>query len=126
MLGNGGLSGRISDAIGNLTSLQKLDLHDNDLKGSIPTEIGNLLNLSSLMISFNGITGKIPDELADLSQLEILHLHGNRLQGTMPRLTSKGQTKSSFISDCGSPSEFDTPVDCPDCTMCCNSRQECD
>uniref|UniRef100_A0A7S4WD27 Uncharacterized protein n=1 Tax=Ditylum brightwellii TaxID=49249 RepID=A0A7S4WD27_9STRA len=61
-----------------------------------------------------------------LSNLELLHLHDNRLQGTVPRLALKGQTKSSFIADCGSPSEFDTPLDCPDCTMCCNSQQECD
>jgi len=125
-LGNVGLSGRISSAIVNLTSLEKVDFHDNDLKGSIPSQIGNLLNLSSFIISYNRITGTIPDRLADLSQLQILHLHGNRLQGTVPRLSSKGHTKSSFITDCGSPSVFDVPLDCPSCTMCCNSRQECD
>eukprot|EP00957_Ditylum_brightwellii_P204495 15339535-Ditylum_brightwellii.AAC.1 len=33
---------------------------------------------------------------------------------------------SSFIADCGSPSDFDSPLNCPDCTMCCNSLQECE
>jgi len=123
---NGGLSGRISDEIGNLTSLEIIDLRDNDLKGSIPSEIGHLFNLTSFVVSFNEITGTFPTEIAMLSNLELLHLHDNRLQGFVPRLTLKGQTKSSFIADCGSPSDFDFPLDCPDCTMCCNSQQECD
>eukprot|EP00957_Ditylum_brightwellii_P141933 10813519-Ditylum_brightwellii.AAC.1 len=63
-LGNNGLSGRISDAIGNLTELRKVDLHDNDLKGIIPSAIGNLLKLSSLIISYNDFTGNIPHEFA--------------------------------------------------------------
>mmetsp|Transcript_7252 Transcript_7252/g.10922 ORF Transcript_7252/g.10922 Transcript_7252/m.10922 type:complete len:1551 (-) Transcript_7252:120-4772(-) len=125
-LGNGGLSGRISGAIGDLRMLQTVDLRDNDLKGSIPSEIGHLLNLTSLILSFNEITGTVPTGIANLSNLELLHLHDNRLQGTVPRLVLKGQTKSSFIADCGSPSDFDSPLDCPDCTMCCNSYQQCD
>ena len=27
--------------------------------------------------------------------------------------------KAAFIADCGLPSAFDEPVDCPKCTMCC-------
>mmetsp|Transcript_27199 Transcript_27199/g.40018 ORF Transcript_27199/g.40018 Transcript_27199/m.40018 type:complete len:534 (-) Transcript_27199:114-1715(-) len=126
MLGNGGLSGRISDAISNLTSIETLDLHDNDLKGSIPSGIGKLVNLSSFIASYNAITGTIPDGFGDLSNLQLLHIHGNRLRGTVPQLASKGHHYSSFISDCGSPSVFDSPLDCPSCTMCCNSQSECD
>jgi len=33
--------------------------------------------------------------------------------------------KAKFISDCGSPSAFDEAVNCPNCTMCCNSREDC-
>jgi len=126
LLNNSGLSGKISDSIGNLTSLETIDLRDNNLKGSITRRIGNLLNLSSFLVSYNEITGVIPDEVADLSKLKLFHGHGNRLHGTVPPLSMKGQTKSSFIADCGSPSDFDSPLDCPDCTMCCNSYQQCD
>eukprot|EP00957_Ditylum_brightwellii_P201724 15326913-Ditylum_brightwellii.AAC.1 len=126
MLNNDGLSGQISDAIGNLKGLEKLDLHDNDLKGSIPSAVGNLLNLSSLIVSFNDLTGEIPAGFASLSKLELLHIHANRLQGTVPFLVLKGHNDSSFIADCGSPSDFDTPLDCPSCTMCCNANHECD
>eukprot|EP00957_Ditylum_brightwellii_P008697 660254-Ditylum_brightwellii.AAC.1 len=70
------------------------------MKGSIPSEMGNLSNLTSLILSFNKITGTVPPEIANLTKLELLHLHNNRLQGTVPRLALKGQTKSSFITDC--------------------------
>jgi len=125
-LNNGGLSGKISDAICNLKSIERLDFRDNNLKGSIPSGIGNLSELTSFIVSYNEITGIIPDGFANLSKLEIVHLHGNRLQGAVPFLSLKGQTKSSFIADCGSPSVFDSPLDCPSCSMCCNSKQECD
>jgi len=109
-----------------LTSLEVIDLHDNNLKGSIPRQIGNLSNLSSFIVSYNEITGVIPDEFAHLSKLKLFHVHGNRLSGTVPNLSMEGQNKSSFIADCGSPSVFDIPLDCPSCTMCCNSNQGCD
>jgi len=125
-LENGGLSGRISNAIANLTSLETLNLRDNDLKGSIPDGIGKLLNLSSLRLSYNALTGTVPDGFSSLSKLEILHIHGNRLRGTLPILALNGNNESSFIADCGSPSDFETPLECPSCTMCCNTLQECD
>uniref|UniRef100_A0A7S4VT91 non-specific serine/threonine protein kinase n=1 Tax=Ditylum brightwellii TaxID=49249 RepID=A0A7S4VT91_9STRA len=125
-LENSGLSGRISNSVASLTSLETLHLRDNNLKGSIPYDIGKLLNLSSLQLSHNFLTGSIPPGFLNLSQLEMMHLHGNRLRGTVPILASKGINESSFIADCGSPSDFDTPVDCPNCTMCCNRLQQCD
>ena len=126
ILGNNSLSGRISDAIGNLIGLEILDLHDNNLKKSIPSTIGNLLNLSSLVLSFNDLTGKIPSEISNLSKLELLHVHANRFTGTVPQLKLKGENYSSIIADCGNPSDFDSTLNCPGCTMCCNAKHECD
>eukprot|EP00957_Ditylum_brightwellii_P168027 12791082-Ditylum_brightwellii.AAC.1 len=116
-LGNNGLSGRNSSAIGSLTSLEIIDLHDSDLKKSIPSKIGNLSNLLSLIISFNKITGTVPPKTSELPKLELLNLHNNRLQSTVPPLWLKGQTIPSFIVYCGSPSDFDSLLNCPDCTI---------
>eukprot|EP00957_Ditylum_brightwellii_P111676 8518086-Ditylum_brightwellii.AAC.1 len=96
--------GRISDAISNLTSIETLDLHDNDLKGDIPSEIGKLVNLSSFIVSHNVVTGAIPNGFDTLSNLQLLYLHRNCFWGTVPQLASNGQHYSSFILECGSPS----------------------
>jgi len=125
LLGNNGLSGRISSSIAGLGSLEQLYLEDNDLRGRIPEEIENLTELSSVRLNYNALTGIIPKGLAHLLSLKLLHLHGNRLTGTAPSLTFEKKNKSSFISDCGSPSDFDDPLKCLDCTMCCNSQGGC-
>ena len=108
-LSNNGLSGRLSESIGKLTSIQKLDLSDNDIKvmsicsiimtlfsfvantltkhrrsctqpqGPIPTEIGLLSNLTYLRLSYNAFTGKAPDTLTKLTQLQLLQLQSNRI-----------------------------------------------
>ena len=123
-LTNNGLSGILDTRIGTLTSLKVLDLSDNDIKGSIPSEVGMLSNLEKLRISYNAFTGEIPETLVHLQELGLVHLHGNRLIGDMPKLTSKWIDESCFIADCGVPSDFEEPLSCPECTMCCNSAGE--
>ena len=44
------LQGSIPASIGNISSLQVLDLSNNVLKGKIPSSIGNLKNLKSLYV----------------------------------------------------------------------------
>ncbi len=117
-----GLSGKLS-AIGNLTFLEYLDLSDNDIKGTLPPELGLLRGLIQLRLSFNSFTGSVPKELANLEYLKLMHLHGNRLHGQFPALTLDNMLEtSSFISDCGTPSDFAVPLLCPFCTMCCNAE----
>ncbi|KAL7527626.1 hypothetical protein ACHAXR_002053, partial [Thalassiosira sp. AJA248-18] len=115
--------------IGELRSLEILDLSDNDIKGSIPTEIGSLTNLTYLRLSYNAFTGTVSNELLNLAQLQLVQLHGNQLTGKIPKLnvTPKNDSISglSFISDCGEPSDFEDPVKCERCTMCCNSQEDC-
>lgn len=117
-----GLSGKLN-AIGNLTFLEHLDLSDNDIKGTLPPELGQLRGLIQLRLSFNSFTGSVPKELANLEYLKLMHLHGNRLHGQFPALTLDNVLEtSSFISDCGTPSDFAVPLLCPFCTMCCNAE----
>ena len=100
-------------------------------------------------MSYNALIGTFPSELGLLEHLEIVHLHSNRIQGNLTirnyetpydsfysiyhddggevestellDLLKDAFDKAKFISDCGSPSAFDKPVDCPNCTMCCES-----
>ncbi|XP_058104839.1 LRR receptor-like serine/threonine-protein kinase SIK1 [Magnolia sinica] len=59
-LSNLNLGGENSPAIGDLQSLQTLDLKRNQLTGSIPDEIGNCVLLKSLDLSGNLLYGDIP------------------------------------------------------------------
>jgi len=143
------LSGRISSALGNLTSLEILDLHSNNLQGIIPTELGSLMNLISARFSYNDLTGTVPSGFMHHSNLSLLHLHGNRLTGTVTTNIASTRRKicdddssingtsldkplhctvndhSILVADCGSPSDFDEPMRCPNCTMCCNALGQC-
>ncbi|KAK1733978.1 leucine-rich repeat domain-containing protein [Skeletonema marinoi] len=78
-LANNGLSGRMSESIGNLTFIEVMDLSDNDMKGSIPTEIGLLSELTYLRLSYNAFTGAVPEGLGALAGLQLLQLQSNRI-----------------------------------------------
>ncbi|CAJ1936012.1 unnamed protein product [Sphenostylis stenocarpa] len=87
-LGNANLSGQLVPQLGQLPSLQYLELYSNNITGKIPIELGSLKNLVSLDLYSNKITGYIPDELANLENLKFLRLNNNSLSGKIPmRLT---------------------------------------
>ena len=83
-LGDNQLSGEIPAELGNLTSLESLDLIVNQLSGKIPPELGALANLRELYLSGNQLTGEIPPKLGDLANLEVLYLHANQVSGCVP------------------------------------------
>ena len=62
----------------------RLDLYKNGLKGPIPPELGNLTSLEWLQLLGNALTGPIPPELGKLDRLQTLELGGNRLTGPIP------------------------------------------
>ncbi len=83
-LGDNSLSGAIPSAIGNLTSLWRLDLAGNSLSGAIPAEIGDLTSLKRLFLHINSLSGAIPSEIGNLTSLEWLQLSDNSLSGAIP------------------------------------------
>ena len=83
-LGQNGLTGRIPEALGDLTSLEVLHLYFNGLKGPIPEAFGNLQALWDLNLLGNQLTGPIPKALGDLPRLQWLTLGLNRLTGPIP------------------------------------------
>eukprot|EP00232_Nephroselmis_pyriformis_P029635 CAMPEP_0182857940 /NCGR_PEP_ID=MMETSP0034_2-20130328/3352_1 /TAXON_ID=156128 /ORGANISM="Nephroselmis pyriformis, Strain CCMP717" /LENGTH=672 /DNA_ID=CAMNT_0024989257 /DNA_START=88 /DNA_END=2103 /DNA_ORIENTATION=+ len=78
------LSGTIPPAIGNLTSLVYLGLEGNDLSGTIPPAIGNLTSLVELWVYDNDLSGTIPPAIGNLTSLLYLTLYDNDLSGTIP------------------------------------------
>jgi len=78
------LDGTLPIELGNLTSLQKLNLSGNKLT-SIPTQIGSLIALKELKISGSDISKNIPKEIGNISKLEQLDLSNNQLTGSIPK-----------------------------------------
>ena len=79
-----GLSGHLSPYIGNLSSLQFLQLQNNQLIGLIPDQIGNLFSLRVLNMSFNMLEGKLPSNITHLNELQILDLSSNKIVSKIP------------------------------------------
>ncbi|KAL6130915.1 hypothetical protein ACLB2K_069293 [Fragaria x ananassa] len=54
------MTGQISTEIGNLQSLQSLDLSRNQISGSIPPSLLMIYGLGYLNLSYDNLSGKIP------------------------------------------------------------------
>ncbi|KAL3714603.1 hypothetical protein ACJRO7_006505 [Eucalyptus globulus] len=76
-LGGTSFYGELPASIGNLRSLEMLDLYSCNLTGSLPMSVGNLPLLSYLDISHNNFSGSIPASFANLSNLEYLDVGMN-------------------------------------------------
>ena len=92
------LRGQIPDVRG-LTILTSLDLGDNQLSGTIPDWLGSLTALQELSLRDNRLTGPIPEELGELVQLRDLYLDDNQLSGTIPDwLSDLSQLRSLYLN----------------------------
>ncbi|KAL0909601.1 hypothetical protein M5K25_020485 [Dendrobium thyrsiflorum] len=83
-LTNFGISGFLSDSIGNLTAISNIWLSGNKLAGKIP-QMGNLKELTSLRLADNELTGSIPSSLANLPKIKEIFLQNNKLSGPIPQ-----------------------------------------
>jgi Leucine-rich repeat (LRR) protein len=108
-----GLFGSFPDELGNMTSLEVLDLGNNNLNGMLPETFRNMCNLNTLTLSYSNIgvdiahlmerlpscperklreldlsqanlTGNMLNWLPNQSSLNILDVSGNQLSGPMP------------------------------------------
>ncbi len=72
-LADNGLTGAVPPEIGNLTTLETLDLGDNRLVGEFPIAIASMTELASVRFSGNeGMEGPLPSRLTVLTRLESL------------------------------------------------------
>eukprot|EP00899_Mesostigma_viride_P014240 jgi/Mesvir1/22817/Mv25880-RA.1 len=63
------LQGILHDSLGQLETLQEIDLGDNLLSGTLPRTLGRLPALRLLDVSFNRISGAVPPKLSLNAQL---------------------------------------------------------
>ncbi|XP_057785101.1 probable LRR receptor-like serine/threonine-protein kinase At3g47570 isoform X3 [Salvia miltiorrhiza] len=87
-----GIRGAIPSEIGNLSSLQTLELSGNQFTGFIPTTVGKLKQLVKLQFYGSQLQGYIPRELCNISTLGYLFLSVNMLTGSVPECL--GEIKS--------------------------------
>ncbi|KAH7294260.1 hypothetical protein KP509_28G062800 [Ceratopteris richardii] len=80
-----GLSGRFPSGLNKCSSMQTLDLSQNELGGTIPDDICSQLPYATILdLSDNHFTGSIPSNLQDCMYLNVLHLQHNQLSGFLP------------------------------------------
>jgi hypothetical protein len=94
-LDNNNLIGLIPHELGQLSTLQFLNLLTNAMTGTTPTELGTLSSLKGLGLGSNNLIGSIPSELGQISTLQEMLLFDNAITGTMP--TELG-TMSSLVT----------------------------
>ncbi|GMY10620.1 probable LRR receptor-like serine/threonine-protein kinase At3g47570 isoform X6 [Fagus crenata] len=75
---------KITDSIGNLSSLEYIYGSYSQIKGQIPMGIGALKNLIFLHLSGNNLTGTIPSTIGGLEGLQRLDLIENNIEGFIP------------------------------------------
>ncbi|KAA8537353.1 hypothetical protein F0562_026960 [Nyssa sinensis] len=83
-ISNNKLDGEVPSLICNVSSLDILDLSNNNLSGVIPQCLGSA-GLSVLDLRMNRFRGPIPTNFAEDNQLRNLNLNGNQLEGLVPR-----------------------------------------
>jgi Leucine-rich repeat (LRR) protein len=91
------LTGSIPAELGHLSSLKGVWLCGNQLSGSIPAELGNLKNLTRLVLSDTQLSDSIPPELGNLGKLSYLDLNNTQLSGCIPSELGKLRNLTTFI-----------------------------
>ncbi|KPA16603.1 protein containing Fibronectin, type III [Candidatus Magnetomorum sp. HK-1] len=93
------LSGKIPNALCELTFLQELNLSNNTLNGNLPSNISNLKRISKLNLSQNQLSGALPQSFSQLEKLAVLDLHDNAFSGAVDLLSELCELKQLDISN---------------------------
>ena len=82
-LNKANLIGPIPESFKNLTSIQSIDLSDNEMTGDI-SFLEDYEDLRTVALDNNTFSGQIPDELWNKTNMTIINLENNRFTGTIP------------------------------------------
>ncbi|XP_019440967.1 PREDICTED: MDIS1-interacting receptor like kinase 1-like [Lupinus angustifolius] len=80
-----GLSSSLSNSITNLTTLKSLDVSQNFFIGDFPLGLGKVSGLVTLNASSNSFSGFVPEDLGNVSSLETLDFRGSFFEGSVPK-----------------------------------------
>ena len=83
-LSSKGLSGRLSQGLANIPSLQVLNVSNNHLDGPLPKDLSTLSSLHTLDVSSNNFSGQLSDVLLNFSSLQVINLSTNGFNGSLP------------------------------------------
>ncbi|KAG6432465.1 hypothetical protein SASPL_104041 [Salvia splendens] len=97
VLSHTNMSGELSDSIGNLRMLSRIDLFSCNFTGLIPTTISNLTELVYMDFSFNTFLGSIPPFRMS-SKLTYLDLSRNSLTGSLSPNHFEGLSSLVYIN----------------------------
>ncbi|KAI4334729.1 hypothetical protein L6164_013441 [Bauhinia variegata] len=86
------------------SSLQILDLYDNNLSGPIPKSLLNICSLRELDLSSNILSGRLDDFVSTTpgcakKSLQHLSLIGNQITGTVPHLSQFSSLQDLFLAN---------------------------
>ncbi|PKI69219.1 hypothetical protein CRG98_010356 [Punica granatum] len=89
-------------SLANSTTLQWLDISENNFGGTIPKCIGNMSNTLHVSSSHaNALSGPFPSSLWDLIDLEVLSISSNSFSGIIPpEIGSLNKIKALFLGIC--------------------------
>ncbi|XP_060209245.1 probable LRR receptor-like serine/threonine-protein kinase At1g53430 [Lycium barbarum] len=83
LLGNR-ISGPIPKELGDIETLEELNLENNLLEGPLPTNLGSLSRLRKMMLSANFLNGTVPENFSNLKNMTDFRIDGNRISGKIP------------------------------------------
>ncbi|XP_044506660.1 probable leucine-rich repeat receptor-like serine/threonine-protein kinase At3g14840 isoform X3 [Mangifera indica] len=83
LLGNR-LTGRIPEALANVTTLKDLILEFNQFSGVLPPQLGFLPSIERLLLTSNNFTGELPKTFANLTTLKDFRIGDNNFVGPIP------------------------------------------
>ncbi|XP_019174560.1 PREDICTED: MDIS1-interacting receptor like kinase 2-like [Ipomoea nil] len=102
--------GRIPYDMGNMKSLESLDLSHNMLSGQIPLQFDELTSLQILNLSHNNLSGHIPSSLGHSLGLICVDVSYNQLEGPIPNTKVFQETPYDALRNnkglCGNHSGF--------------------
>ncbi|GAB2284340.1 hypothetical protein Dimus_018799, partial [Dionaea muscipula] len=78
------ISGPIPEELGQILTLQEVNLEDNQFRGQLPESLGNLQSLRRLLLSSNFFTGTIPETYGNLKYLQDFRVDGSNFSGPIP------------------------------------------
>lgn len=100
---NTGLTGTLSESIGNLQNLTVLRIDNTTIGGTLPSALFDLINLQILDLATNTFSGSLPTDFSRLSNVTQIELNNNTFTGAVPdgfdSLTLLRELPCSFIAD---------------------------